>query len=159
MKLSQLQEALTTMDEVHFTLPNGKFIPKHYHLTEIGLATKTFVDCGGKRHQDKKVNLQLWTSVDYYHRLKADKFLNIIQSSLPLYDGEDLEVEVEYQADTVGKYALGFNGDHLELISTTTDCLATELCGIDVLQNKAKKILTKRGTTTESTCTPGSGCC
>jgi hypothetical protein len=158
MKLSQLQEALKTMDEVHFTLPNGNFVPRHYHLTEIGLATKTFIDCGGKRHQDKKVSLQLWTSIDYNHRLKADKFLNIINTSLPLFDGEDLDIEVEYQADTVGKYQLGFNGNNLELLGTKTDCLATELCGIDAIKTKAKKSLASLGETVEA-CTPGGGCC
>jgi len=159
MKLTELQQALQTMDEVHFTLPNGKFVPRHYHLTEIGLNTKSFIDCGGKRHDDKKVTLQLWTSIDYHHRLKVDKFLNIIESSLPLFEGEDLEVEVEYQSDTVGKYELGFNGTNFELVGTKTDCLATELCGIDAIKTKVKKSLATLGNAAESCCTPGGGCC
>ena len=159
MKLTQLQQALSEMDEVHFTLPNGNFVPRHYHLTEIGLVTKTFIDCGGKRHENKKVNLQLWTSIDYNHRLKADKFLNIISTSLPLFEGEDLDIEVEFQSDTVGKYALGFDGDNFNLIGTQTDCLATELCGIDAVKNKVKKTLASIGIAGEGTCTPGGGCC
>jgi hypothetical protein len=159
MKLSQLQEALKTMDEVQFVLPNGNLVPRHYHLTEIGLGTKTFIDCGGKRHQDKKVSLQLWTSVDYNHRLKADKFLNIINTSLPLFEGEDLDVEVEYQSDTIGKYELGFDGNSLELLGTKTDCLASELCGIDAVKSKVKKSLASLGDAAESCCTPGGGCC
>jgi hypothetical protein len=159
MKLTELQEALKTMDEVHFTLPNGSFVPRHYHLTEIGLATKTFVDCGGKRHEERKVSLQLWTSVDYNHRLKSNSFLNIIQTSLPLFNGEDLEVEVEYQSDTVGKYHLGFNGNNFELLVTKTDCLATELCGIDAITTKVKTGLADLGQKVESSCTPGGGCC
>jgi hypothetical protein len=159
MKLSQLQEALNTMDEVHFTLPNGNFIPRHYHLTEIGLGTKTFIDCGGKRHQDKKVILQLWTSVDYNHRLKADKFLNIINTSLPLFEGVDLDVEVEYQTDTIGKFALDFDGNNFNLLGTKTDCLATDLCGIDAIKTKVKKNLNSLGSAAESCCTPGGGCC
>lgn len=159
MKLTELQNALQTMDEVHFTLPDGKFIPRHYHLTEIGLATKTFVDCGGKKHTDKKVTLQLWTSIDYNHRLKSDKFLNIINTSLPLFEGEDLDVEVEYQTDTVGKFGLDFDGNNFNLLGTKTDCLATDLCGIDAIKNKAKKSLTELGTKIENACTPGGGCC
>lgn len=159
MKLSQLQEALKTMDEVQFVLPNGDFVPRHYHLTEIGLATKSFLDCGGSKHTDKKVTLQLWTSIDYNHRLKADKFLNIINTSLPLFEGEDLDVEVEYQSDTIGKYELGFNGNSFELLGTKTDCLATELCGIDAVKTKVKKSLANLGEAAESCCTPGGGCC
>jgi hypothetical protein len=159
MKISQLQETLKKMDEVPFTLPNGTFVPAHYHLTEIGLATKTFLDCGAKRHQDKKVLLQLWTSIDTNHRLKAEKFLNIINSSLPLFDGEDLEVEVEYQAaDTVGRFALDFDGIKFTLQGTKTDCLATQLCGIDAIKSKTKKSLSALVGNIE-TCTPGGGCC
>lgn len=159
MKLSQLQHALHTMDEVHFTLPNGTFIPPHYHLTEIGLSTKTFIDCGGKRHDNKKVVLQLWTSTDVDHRLVAAKFSNIINTSLPLFDGEDLDVEVEYQTDTIGKFSLDFDGDHFKLVAIKTDCLATELCGIDTIKTKANKSLAELGTTMGNTCTPGGGCC
>ncbi|MDA8886424.1 DUF6428 family protein [Bacteroidia bacterium] len=159
MKLSQLQNALTNMDEVHFTLPNGNFVPRHYHLTEIGLATKSFIDCGGKRHEVKKVTLQLWTSTDYDHRLKSDKFLNIITTSLPLFDGEDLDVEVEFQTDTISKFDLGYNGHNLEFIGTKTDCLATELCGIDAVHSKSKLSLADIGKAMDSSCTPGGGCC
>lgn len=158
MKLTELQQALQTMDEVHFTLPSGKYVPRHYHLTEIGLATKTFVDCGGKRHEVKKVNLQLWTSIDYDHRLKANKFLTIINTSLPLFAGENLEVEVEYQSDTVGKYQLNFTGNHFELVNTQTDCLATELCGIDAVKNK-RTIGLATLSEPNGSCTPGGGCC
>ena len=155
MKLSQLQQTLASMDEVLFTLPNGDFVPRHYHLTEIGLSTKTFVDCGGSRHENKKVVMQLWTSIDYNHRLKAPKLLNIINTSLPLFDGEDLDIEVEYQGnDTLGKYALGFDGNNFNLLATKTDCLATELCGIDAILAKTKVSLATVGT-----CTPGGGCC
>jgi hypothetical protein len=159
MKLSQLQIALKEMKEVHFILPNGDFIPRHYHLTEIGLATKSFIDCGGKRHDDKKVVLQLWTSTDYDHSLISEKFLTIIGTSLPLFNGEDLDVEVEYQMDTIGKFALDFDGDNFKLITTKTDCLATELCGIDAFTTKAKKSLAELGTNIENRCTPGGGCC
>ena len=159
MKISQLQETLKTMDEVPFVLPNGTFVPAHCHLTEIGLATKTFIDCGAKKHQDKKVLLQLWTSVDTDHRLKADKFLNIIHSSLPLFEGEDLDVEVEYQvADTVGRFSLDFDGTKFTLQGTKTDCLATDLCGIDAIKNKTRKSLSALGDNTVA-CTPGGGCC
>jgi hypothetical protein len=159
MKLSQLQTALKSMSEVHFILPNGNFVPRHYHLTEIGLSTKSFIDCGGKRHDDKKVVLQLWTATDYEHRLKADKFSNIIHTSLPLFEDQDLEVEVEYQLDTIGRFSLDSDGDNFRLIPTKTDCLATELCGIDSISSKTKRSLTELGKKESAVCTPGGGCC
>jgi hypothetical protein len=159
MKLSQLTETLSNLNEVNFILPNGNFIPRHYHLTEIGLNTKEFIDCGGKRHSEKKVNLQLWVNIDYNHRLKADKFLNIINTSSPLFNGEDLDVEVEYQTDTVGKFNLDFDGNNFRLVATKTDCLATELCGIDAIKTKVKTSLKELSTAGGTSCTPGGGCC
>ncbi|MDC1395466.1 DUF6428 family protein [Bacteroidia bacterium] len=109
--------------------------------------------------KSKKVTLQLWTSTDYDHRLKSDKFLNIITTSLPLFDGEDLDVEVEFQTDTISKFDLGYNGHNLEFIGTKTDCLATELCGIDAVHSKSKLSLADIGKAMDSSCTPGGGCC
>jgi hypothetical protein len=159
MKLSQLTTALQELNEVNFILPDGSFIPRHYHLTEIGLSTKEFIDCGTKRHTNKKITLQLWVNVDYNHRLKADKFLNIINSSSSLFNNEDLDVEVEYQTSTIGLYNLDFDGNNFRLLTTKTDCLATELCGIDSISSKPKMALSDLGASDDSCCTPGSGCC
>jgi len=30
-----------------FKLPEGTYLPAHFHMTEVGLVTKHFVDCGG----------------------------------------------------------------------------------------------------------------
>lgn len=159
MKLSELKEALQKMEQVTFILPNGSKVPSHFHLTEIGLSTKTFLDCGGKKHEEKKAILQLWTSIDYHHRLKADKLLKIIDASSSLFAGEDLEVEVEYETDTVGKYGVNFENDHFRLLGTQTDCLATDICGIDAIKTKVKTNLADLGKKVESCCEPSSGCC
>ena len=68
-------------------------------------------------------------------------------------------MEVEYQTDTIGKFSLDFDGDHFKLVAIKTDCLATELCGIDTIKTKANKSLAELGTTMGNTCTPGGGCC
>jgi hypothetical protein len=159
MKLSKLKEVLENIDEVNFLTPDGKFVPRHFHLTEIGLNTKSFIDCGGKRHELKSVVLQLWVNVDYNHRLKAHKFINIIETSMPLFNGEDFDVQVEYQTDTVGKFELEYDGNNFRLIGTKTDCLATELCGIDSVKTKTKRSLVSLSSSTETVCTPGGGCC
>ncbi|MGB1038784.1 MAG: DUF6428 family protein [Bacteroidia bacterium] len=160
MKLSELTTTLENMTDVNFLTPDGNFVPRHFHLTEIGLNTKSFIDCGGKKHEIKNVVLQLWVNIDYAHRLKANKFLNIINTSMPLFNGEDLDVIVEYQSETLGRYELGFDGNNFQLQAMATDCLATELCGIDSIKNKAKRSLAElTPTMEEGCCTPGGGCC
>jgi hypothetical protein len=62
---------------------------------------------------------------------------------------EDLEVEVEYQSDTVGKYGLAFDGTRFQLTPTKTDCLAKEKCGIPE----------ETEDTSNASCNPSSGCC
>jgi len=68
---------------------------------------------------------------------------------------EDLEIEVEYQAETIGKYDLEFNGKNFVLVSKQTACLATDSCGIP--QEKLKVNLAE--VSTQNSCTPGGGCC
>ena len=47
MKLSELKNKLSTVSNLTFVQPNGVFVPRHFHITEIGLVTKHFIDCGG----------------------------------------------------------------------------------------------------------------
>lgn len=53
MKISALKHHLNSVTELNFKLPDGSSIPAHFHLTEIGLITKHFVDCGVSIHLDK----------------------------------------------------------------------------------------------------------
>ena len=46
MKLSQFISLLDTAKEFTIQLPNGTFVPPHFHITEMGLLTKHFIDCG-----------------------------------------------------------------------------------------------------------------
>ena len=47
MKLQEFKENLINLDQLTFVLPNGSYVPPHFHLTEIGENSKKFVDCGG----------------------------------------------------------------------------------------------------------------
>ena len=115
MKLSNIKEILPALDNVEFQLENGTFVPEHFHVTEIGVITKHFIDCGGTIRNEKVVNFQLWNANDFEHRLKPTKLLNIIKLSEEKLGIEDAEIEVEYQSETVGKYDLNFNGNHFVL--------------------------------------------
>src|SRR5687768_4252512 len=131
MKLSDVKRILSNAETVDFKLENGASVPEHFHVTEVGLVTKHFIDCGGTVRNEKTANFQLWDANDFDHRLKPGKLLNIIAlSEKTLGLDEDLEVEVEYQAETIGKYHLGHDGKNFILQSTKTACLASDKCGV-----------------------------
>lgn len=155
MKLSEIKTHLSTAEAVHFELQNGTSVPEHFHVTEIGVVTKHFIDCGGTIRHEKVANFQLWDANDYDHRLKPAKLLNIIKLSEEKLGMGDLEIEVEYQSETIGKYDLDFNGKHFILVSKQTACLASDNCGIP--QEKMKVNLA--GVTAQNACAPGGSCC
>ena len=156
MKLSEIKKELYALENVAFILPNGTYVPEHFHVTEVGLITRNFIDCGGKVRKENVVNFQLWDANDFDHRLKPKKLLDIIELSEKILGIEDHEVEVEFQGETIGKYDLNFNGTDFTLINKQTACLAEDQCGIPADKQKAK--LSAIPTQTNS-CTPGGGCC
>lgn len=156
MKLSEIKTQLSTLENVAFVLPNGTHVPEHFHVTEVGLITKNFIDCGGKVRKETVVNFQLWDANDLEHRLKPKKLLDIIALSEKTLGIEDYEIEVEYQSETIGKYDLGFNGKDFTLLNKQTACLAEDQCGIPKEKQKIK--LTDISNQTNC-CTPGGSCC
>jgi len=154
MKLLELKNILKTLSEISFQFENGLHIPQHFHITEIGLITKDFIDCGGVIRNEKLISFQLWHANDFNHRLKAKNILEIISIAENSIISEDLEIEVEYQNSTIGKYGLSFNGENFILKSKTTNCLAEDNCGIQ--NSKPKVSLSKLQ---DENCSPGSGCC
>jgi len=150
MKLSQVKSALNQLDKIAFELPDGELVPSHFHVTEVGKVTKHFIDCGGTVRKEEVVNFQLWNADDYDHRLHPEKLLSIIKLSQDKLAIGDLDIEVEYQAETIGKFGLDFNGTNFLLTSKQTDCLAKENCGVPV---------EKLQVTASNDCVPGGGCC
>lgn len=157
MKLSEIKRHLANAETVNFKLPTGAYVPENFHVTEIGLVTKHFIDCGGTVRLEKVVNFQLFTANDFDHRLKPQKLSNIIALSENKLGIGDLEIEVEYQSDTISKYSLHFNGKDFQLVPKHTACLASDACGIPPVKQKVQ--LTELQTASQSCCTPGSGCC
>ena len=157
MKLSQIKNQLQQLNDVNFKLADGTMVPAHFHVTEVGLITKHFIDCGGTVRNEKVVNFQLWNANDTDHRLKPQKLLNIISLSENTLGIEDLEIEVEYQSDTIGKYGLDFDGENFILTTKQTNCLAQDKCGIP--PEKLKVNMAYLQTEKTACCTPGSSCC
>ena len=155
MKLSAIKNQLEGLTQVNFLLPDGSQVPAHFHITEVGQVDKKYIDCGGTLREESKVTFQLWEDGDVDHRLAASKLLNIIGLAERLLSIPDLEVEVEYQGDTIGRYGLDFKGADFLLTATQTDCLAKDNCGIPMEKLKIR-LSTKPGS---GPCVPNSGCC
>ncbi len=155
MKLSEIKNILPSLENVVFKLENGAAVPEHFHVTEVGMISKKFIDCGGVVREEKKVGFQLWDANDFEHRLKPTRLLSIIKLSEEKLGIEDQEIEVEYQGDTIGKFQLGFNGQYFVLLSTTTACLAEDSCGIPKEKQKVKLSSFNK----QNACTPDGGCC
>jgi len=156
MTLSEIKNHLKNLQTIGFELPDGSLVPEHFHITEVGKVTKNFIDCGGVLRKEEKINFQLWNANDYNHRLHPEKLINIIELSEKTLNLKDVEIEVEYQGETIGKYGLDLNGTNFLLTSTATACLAEDACGVPTQKPKIK--LSDLNNSANS-CTPGSGCC
>lgn len=151
MRLSDVKQALGGLPAVNFKFPDGSYVPQHFHVTEVGLVTKHFIDCGGVERKETVVNFQLWQAGDYDHRLAPQKFLRILDiSKKVLGEAENLNIEVEYQQSTIGKFDLEFDGKDFILTPKQTACLAQDACGIPSEKMPAK---------VSSGCSPKGGCC
>ncbi|WP_347373105.1 DUF6428 family protein [Aequorivita sp. Q41] len=156
MKLSEIKSHLNTLEQISFMLPNGELVPTHFHVTEVGKITKHFIDCGGTVRTEEVANFQLWNADDYNHRLHPEKLVHIIELSEKIIGLADLDIEVEYQGETIGKFGLDFDGINFLLTTKQTDCLAKENCGIPAEKPKMKLSQLE---STGASCDPKSGCC
>ncbi len=151
MLLSEFKNKLKSVTEVTFINPNGTAVPTHFHITEIGQINKRFMDCGGTVRNENVISMQLWESIDFWHRLEPNKLISIIDLSINKLGIEDNEIEIEYQNNTIGKYGVQFKNDAFELTTTKTACLASDQCGIPSIEKIKEKV--------QSCCSPKSGCC
>lgn len=173
MKLSALKGLLKQVSQLDFTCPDGTPVPRHFHLTEIGVISRQFVDCGGTTRTQKTVSLQLWVSDDLDHRLSPSKFEKIIALSERQFVQEDMDIEVEYMVvsqgsaivstpeganwQTVGRFGLDFNNGVFVLTPTRTQCLAGDLCGIPA--TKSVQMLSDLTPEGVFACSSDSACC
>ncbi|HKJ47814.1 MAG TPA: DUF6428 family protein [Christiangramia sp.] len=154
MKLSEFTNQLSRLSKIAFKIPDGALVPEHFHVTEVGKISKHFIDCGGTLRDEEKVSFQLWEENDYNHRLHPDKLVKIIELAKNKLGLPDVEIEVEYQGESINKFALDFDGKNFLLVNTQTTCLAKEKCGIPEQKPKVKLSELQN-----SCCTPESGCC
>ncbi|MFM8717871.1 MAG: DUF6428 family protein [Spartobacteria bacterium] len=135
---------------LRFVLPDGGIVPPHAHITEVGRVDKTFFDCGATFRKTSFLCLQAWVADDTDHRLPAGKLADIIDRAAPLFQGDDLEVELEYEDGLISQFpveSLSVDGESVVVFLFTkhTDCLAKDICLAPALESKG--------------CCSGSGCC
>lgn len=151
MNLDTLAAVLTGNPQaaIHLMLPDGSFVPAHFHVTEVGRVQKDFIDCGGTRRSATTSVLQVWVAEDTDHRLNTTKLAKIIQVGTPLFPSMTLPVEVEYEQGVVSQYPVHEaevtpSGVLLHLGTKHTACLAPDRCGVGAV---------------EVACCPTPGCC
>lgn len=138
MLLSAFKQKLQEIGKLDFYLENGEKVASHFHVTEVGVVHKNFIDCGGVVRVENKVNFQLWQAEDYDHVLSATKLLSIIQLSENKLHIGDFEIEVEYQMQTIGKFNLEYVNGKFILTNTSTNCLAMDKCGVENVRQTKK---------------------
>ncbi len=150
MTVDELVGVLTTNSaHLHLMLPDGSFVPAHFHVTEVGRVQKDFIDCGGTVRSTTACVLQVWVAEDTDHRLDTTKLAKIVRLAAPLLKAGDLPVEVEYEYGVVSQYPVSEAevtpaGVLLHLGTKHTACLAMDLCGVAAA---------------EAACSPTGGCC
>jgi len=153
MKISEFVSLLDENPEaeLQFIMPEGR-IAAHSHVTEVGRVEKLFIDCGGKPRRISNCNVQMWEYTDVEHRLTPEKLSRIFDKANPMFGGEDLPVEIEFEHGVISQYPIKSGGLvegklTFELELKHTACLALELC--------APKDEEKEG----SCCGGSTGCC
>jgi hypothetical protein len=140
MKLSEFKKHLIAADGNHlvFVLPDGDVIPLHAHVTEVGRVDKNSIDCGGTTRSSSNCTVQVWVADhDEEHRFAPEKFAKVMEMATPLFRGDDLDVEIEYEDCSgfsqypVVEAQLSEGALQFRLGAKHTDCLAKAACGLE----------------------------
>lgn len=138
MNITELKAQLQARPDMNVTiqLPDGRRVPAHFHITEVGHVTKKFVDCGGAFRASEACVLQthLGSPKDDGHRLTAGKLAHILDLAKKILPSGDLPVEVEHEDGVISQFpmaGIAVEGGSLVLQVGLkhTDCLAKDRCG------------------------------
>lgn len=114
-------------------LPDKTSVPICFHITEVALIHKTFIDCGGAMRERRTCQLQAWVGPDEDHRIASGKMADVLGKASGFLADEDLPLEIEYEVNTISQYPVSgaIVSDEavtLQLSTRHTECLAPELC-------------------------------
>ncbi len=122
---------------IRVNLPDGSFVPAHFHVTEVGRVQKDFIDCGGTVRNSITCVLQVWIANDVDHRLDTTKLSKIIEKGTDLFGSMNVPIEIEYDNGLVSQYPLLETKVTPECVflilgKKHTDCLAQDRCGVSL---------------------------
>ena len=122
---------------VRLALPDGTFVPAHFHVTEVGRVQKDFIDCGGTIRNSVSCVLQVWVAEDVTHRLETSKLAGIISKGSELFATTDCPLEVEYENGLLSQYPVLESEETpealiLHLGRKHTACLALDRCRVQL---------------------------
>ena len=164
---------------LQFQYAEGSLVDASYHITEIKQAPIVSVDCGGVMNSWTEIIVQLWEpgekQTDRAMSVsKALSIVEIVEKKLSLNPAGVVKIEFGNSGfDTRQMYpgALTISGDELiiNLVADVTQCKAINRggsCGTTesvaeccAPAAKAKVQLQNLAGTSDTVCTPGSGCC
>jgi len=159
------QEFLSLLKEnqnkkILFEYKKGSLVGANYHITEIKNIIIDAVDCGAGTDYWKETIVQLWESptekdtAEYMSGFKALDILNKVDHIKPME--KNAEIKFEYSNanfHTAQLHVLSHQKNEQFLLFNLsvqqTDCKAKDACGIPV----------ETENDSNTSCTPGSGCC
>lgn len=151
MQLDEFRSVLSASPDLNLQimLPDGSFVPAHFHVTEVGRVQKDFIDCGGTTRSVSACVLQVWVAADVDHRLTAGRLAGILSMAKSVLRSDSLPVEVEYEGILVSQFPVvaveaTSSAFLLRLAGKHTNCLAQDRCGLLIV---------------DSECGPQAGCC
>lgn len=167
--------------DLQFQYAEGQLVDAAYHITEIKQAPITSVDCGGVMNAWTEIIVQLWVPENEQQERamkvsKALKIVDIVEKMLPLNPNGIVKIEFgnsEFDTRQMFPNNITIQGESLlvDLRPDAVQCKAItrggscgtndkgEECCTPASNEKTKIQLVNLAATTESCCTPGSGCC
>jgi len=146
MKLNHLKNILeeNPNKNISFFISDHQ-IPQHFHLTEVGIENKVFIDCGGTTRNTHHCTLQLWVANDTDHRLNSTKMLDILLLSNKIIDNDNVDIRIEYEKDVISQYPIKDYQISDDIIFNLqyrhTECLAPEKCGVSCCEQPLINII------------------
>lgn len=135
MKLHEFKTLLEGNRDKAFRLqlPDASAVPISFHITEVALMHKTFIDCGGTLRENKSCQLQAWVGPDDDHRIASGKMADILGLAAKFLADDDLPLEIEYEQGSISQFEVesalvGETTVTFQLANKHTTCLAPELC-------------------------------
>lgn len=136
--IAEFYQHLSDVTELRFFMPDGTEIPNHFHVTEVGVMHRKFLDCGGVMRETSWVHFQLWVATDVDHRLKPQKLIQIIDQTQSKIPFGNVPLEIEFQGDTIGRYDVALHLNGFQLKAKQTACLAEDACGVPAVKPRIR---------------------